>query len=252
MFILRVLQVTNSTKTIIDPWFEIPQAKEYKTYSNFEKAYTAFLDIAISSMVILEPAQDEYTNYNKGFDKYKGITNRFKAYVYSAQKINSFDDLDIKAWYYPYGIKAPLKENWRFEITTFIYNFPDNKYNFDKDNVIPNCIVDFGLPPEYYWNYRDYIKGEVLFTCRLRVDDNQFTPTVFNKEKRYIFGYAQIFNQIDNNIKHMTSIFTAHRYQQRFNVCNIKLLNTTKEEAEQKPKIIAANSIKLLESYRIK
>ena len=242
----------NKTYSVIEPWFETVQSQEYKTYSNFEKAYTAFLDIAIPSMVIVEPDVEEYTNYRKGFDKHNVITNRFKALLYSAQKINEVDDLDIKAWFYPHGIKAPLKDNHRFEITTFIYNFPKETFNFNKEKLTPNCIISFGLPRQFYWDYREYHNGEILFTCRLRTDDTNYTPTNFNKEARFIFGSAQLHNRKDNNSKHMTSIFSAHRYNQRVNVRSVKLLNTPKEEAPQKPNIVSENSIKMLQSYNLK
>ncbi|WP_438712655.1 toxin VasX [Aquimarina muelleri] len=245
--------VTNSTKTVVDPWFETIETKEYKSFSNFEKAYVSFLDMVVPTMVIVEPARSEHIQYRKGFDKYDTVTNRFNAYIYSAQKIKCREDIEIHAWFYPYGIKAPLKEGQRFEITPIIFHFPEQEsYRFREDEFLPNCIVDFGLPDQFYWDYQEYRYGEVLFTCRVRVQDEEFAPTNFNEEPRYVFGSAQVYNKKDNQQKHLTSIFTVYRYGQRTNVLDVKLLDTTKEQAMQKPKIIAKNSIKMLQSYNPK
>ncbi|GGX34905.1 hypothetical protein GCM10007384_39240 [Aquimarina muelleri] len=84
------------------------------------------------------------------------------------------------------------------------------------------------------------------------MQDEEFAPTNFNEEPRYVFGSAQVYNKKDNQQKHLTSIFTVHRHGQRTNVLDVKLLDTTKEQAMQKPRIIAKNSIKMLQSYNPK
>ncbi len=245
--------VSHSTATVINPWFVSAQAKEYTSFSNFEKAYTAFLDIAIPSLVVLEPEPNAgYVAPIKGFDIHNVSTNRFRASIYSVQNISEFYDLDIKAWFYPFGIKAPLKKGRRFEITTFISSFPEKSFLFDADKMTPNCIVSFGLPDLFYWRYMDYPDGEVLFTFRVRVQDDEYTPSDFNHNKRYVFTNAQLHNKVNNNTRYMTSIFTAHRYQQPINVRKVKLQNMSEEEAMQKPKIVTENSIKMLASYRTK
>jgi hypothetical protein len=167
--------VTQRAKTIINPWIKTLMVKEYRSYHNFEKAYTALLDIIVPSMVILQPAKVENSRYRANFNKANLITNRFEAHIYSAQNIAYHDDLEIRAWFYPNGIKAPLKEGSRFEITTFTYKFPKpDPFNRHKDEIIPNCIVNFGLPPQFYSQYREYHNGEVLFTCRIRVEDQEY------------------------------------------------------------------------------
>ncbi len=246
--------VANPAKTINDPWFDTVQSDEFKTYTNFEKAYTALLDILVPSITIVEPRPHEYVNYRKEFDKHNAITHRFKAAIYSAQKINDLNQLDIQAWYYPYGIntKASLRPNGRIAITTFMYMEGEPKNRFDVDELIPNCEVRFGLPNSFTFNFQEYPKGEVLFICRIKVDDGQYTPTNFNTVPRYIFGHAQTHNKTNNNTKLMTSIFSAHRYEQKVGVTNVKPIDMPEEEALQKPKIISEKNITKLQSYRIK
>jgi hypothetical protein len=92
----------------------------------------------------------------------------------------------------------------------------------------------------------------VLFICRIKVDDGQYTPTNFNTAPRYIFGHAQTHNQTNNDTKLMRSLFSAHRYGQSIGVTNVKLIDMPKEEALHKPKIISEKNITKLQSYRIK
>jgi len=256
-YIVRL--AASPSKAINDPWFDSVQSDEFKTYSNFEKAYTALLDILVPSVTIVEPQPHEFGSYRKGFDKHNAITNHFKAYIYSAQKINDFSELDVKAWYYPHGIIVGIPDQYRIEITSFYYE--DSKMlvksyqdygaisNDDGDELIPNFGVGFKLPPEYYWNFEKYKYGEVLFVCRIRVDDAQYTPTNFNSAPRYIFGFSQTHNERDYNWKHMTGLLSAFRYGKRVGVRNLKLTDIPKEEALLKPKIISENSIPQLESY---
>ncbi|QCD62678.1 toxin VasX [Tenacibaculum maritimum] len=244
--------VVNPAKTMNNPWFGSVQSDEFKTYTNFEKAYTALLDILVPSIVIVEPASHEYIDYHKGFYKYNAITHRFKASIYSAQKINDLDQLAIKAWYYPYGIntKAALRPNGRIAITTFIYEAPQKNY-FNNEELTPNCQISFGLPNDFIFNLEEYPKGEVLFICRIKVADGEYIPTSFHTEPRYIFGHAQTHNKINTNTNLMQSVFSAHRYGQRIGVTNVKLVNMPKEEALRKPKIISEKSISKLQSYYI-
>ncbi len=245
--------VSNRKELIFDPWIETTASSEYKTYANFEKAFTAFLDITIPTMTIVEPAPLEYINYNRGFDKRNNVTNRFKAYIYSGQKITDIDDIDMKAYYYPLGIRTPLRESSRFEITLFTCTFPKPKYSSIKsEEVMPNCIVDFSLPQEFSESYRRFHDGEILFLCRLRVQNDEFSPTNFEKEARYVFGNSQTHNRIDNNIKHLTSIFSAHRYGQSIGKRDVKLKNTSFEQTKHKIKVIKESNLNNLESYSIK
>jgi hypothetical protein len=133
-----------------------------------------------------------------------------------------------------------------------MYNIPKPKNRWDDEKLPPNCEIRFGLPKSFTFNFQDYPKGEVLFICRIKVDDGQYTPTNFNTAPRYIFGHAQTHNQTNNDTKLMRSLFSAHRYGQSIGVTNVKLIDMTKEEALQKPKIISEKNITKLQSYRIK
>ena len=86
--------------------------------------------------------------------------------------------------------KATLRPNGRIAITTFMYKEGEPKNRFDEDELTPNCEIRFGLPNCFTFNFQDYPKGEVLFVCRIMVDDGQYTPTNFNTAPRYIFGHA--------------------------------------------------------------
>ncbi len=133
-----------------------------------------------------------------------------------------------------------------------MYNIPKPKNRWDDEKLTPNCEIRFGLPKSFIFNFQEYPKGEVLFICRIKVEDGQYTPTNFNTEPRYIFGHAQTHNTTNNNTKLMASIFSAHRYGQRVGVTNVKLIDMPEEEALQKPKIISEKNITKLQSYHIK
>ncbi len=245
--------IDNREQTLIKPWYTSAKAKEYSSYQHLEKAYTALLDLITTSVVLLEPAQQENANYHGHFDPHQSITNRFKAYIYATQRIHHPEDLEIKAWFYPHGIKAPLKTEHRVEITTFIYDFETkNSYRFRNDPIAPSCSVDFALPNEFYRAYREYRYGEVLFTYRIRVQDDEFTPANLYNQARYVYGNAQVYNQKNTQQKQLTSIFTANRYGQRTGVLAVKLATTPVAEAVLQPKIVAQNDIKMLQSYNPK
>eukprot|EP01090_Pellita_catalonica_P002648 TRINITY_DN1221_c0_g1_i3.p1 TRINITY_DN1221_c0_g1~~TRINITY_DN1221_c0_g1_i3.p1 ORF type:complete len:1120 (-),score=198.21 TRINITY_DN1221_c0_g1_i3:912-4271(-) len=247
--------VTNRNETVINPWFETIKTKEHKSYSNFEKAFTAFLDLIIPTIATVELAPNGYNTPNNGnFDKRHTTSNRFKATIYSAQEIQDFDDLEVQAWFYPHGIKAPLKEGRRFEITTFIFSteIPYPKEYNDEEYIMPNATVEFGLPTHFYWEYMNYPNGEILFLYRVRVKDEEFTPTNFNNQKRFVLAYTQIKNKKEYNSINMTSIFTAHKYGQRVGIRDVKLQHMSAKEAQQKIKIVAEKDVKHLASYNPK
>lgn len=247
--------VTNPSATLVDPIFDSTASDEFKTYSNFEKAYTALLDILVPSITIVEPQPHQYVNYRKGFDKTNANTNRFKAYIYSAQKIDDHNQLDIQAWYYPYGIntKAPLRPNGRIEIDTFIHPPVKPKTSFNTEEIAPNWEVEFGIPPSYEWNFENYTDGEVLFICRIRVDNDQFTPTNFKTAPRYIYGHAQTHNRRVYDTRDLTLMRTLHGlYGKRYHVKNVKLIDVSEEVAMLKPKIVSKNNLDKLSSYIIK
>ncbi|TPN82747.1 toxin VasX [Aquimarina algicola] len=221
--------------------YEWISESKFVKYRNFETAYIGFMDMIAPHTVYVGARYDAGTTLQYNSDLH---AHRFRAHLQFFQYFNDPQDLDIKIWFYPYGLNTQEK----VEITMMYFDFPKDRQLGKSDNP-PRCYVDFGLPVGYkQGNFGKalYPKGEVLFLCRLKTHDRHFIPLEQQNEARYYYSIAQVYNQIDlSTPKPYYDKFGLGLYHIR-NPRVARIKDTTPEDAER---VIRLKDVSLLRSF---
>ena len=168
-----------------------------------------------------------------------GYTEMFKVQVPFFQYFDSLDNLDIKIWFYPYGIGVSKK---REEITLMWFDFPTpNKYY--TSNKPSSCTVKFRLPIGYREEeVKNYENGEVLFLCRLKTEKEEYIPLEFENKARYYYTNARVYNTIQR-------IDGGSRRIGQYSKTNHRAVKLRGESEDTKEAIVVLEEAPMLESY---
>ncbi|WP_103866718.1 toxin VasX [Aquimarina sp. I32.4] len=224
--------------------FESISEPRYIKYRNFETAYIGFMDMLAPNTIAIGPRYDMGTTLTYDSDLH---AHRFRAYVQFFQYFEDSDQLDIKIWFYPNGISD---HNNRLEITLMTFDFETNR-QFLTENQPSRCYVDFTLPSGYRHNRFGkmlYPKGEILFLCRLKTNDNRYIPLEQNNEPRYYYNMARVYNQIDLRTPRTYYDFDAINLFM-LGVRNLRTARIKNTEPEDAERVIRLKDVPLLQSY---
>ncbi|GFD94758.1 hypothetical protein KUL156_33430 [Alteromonas sp. KUL156] len=185
---------------------------KYQQFKDLEVAFVELSDLFFGMVIQREAlvSHEEVEriinrHYNSKADIFSIFCNTFKANIFTTSVVQSPDDLDVKAWYYPYGIKTNGK---RVEIDTFLFDFPKpDPYNFRKTQPIPKCTIEFQVPQAYryypnnnsyfYFGGHEYANAEILLAVRVINDvaTNDYSPAPLKNKARYKFIHFTIAQQ---------------------------------------------------------
>ncbi len=243
----------------------ISGAGRYDDFKDLEIAFIELTDILTPNYTQVEvllqqnqlkrAAGRTYHTSMYHVETYNIYVHRFKVHLYANFPCYDVDDLDIKAWFYPDGIKP--KAN-RIEINTFIYDFPKpDSHDFYK-KPRPTCSIDFAIPNEFRYYFSEYMFGyeyknaEVLLLIRIvnNAETNEYTPPIFNNNDRYTHVCMSVKQTYPGYLAKTVELYEPQtHYALQVTTKRVKPTTLTHEQALYKRNIFEINELNNLHSY---
>lgn len=150
-----------------DAWFR----DGYKKWEDFEYAYKEFMDIILCGDM-KAPIVDEdlftssyYDPSHLGFAWFRYESVNFRVKVFLLQFLQDPNKIECKVYYFSKGINKPKHRTELMDIDL-------RKSIIQGDsNTGPHAIIDFSL---YGLTGINYKRGEIVFTCRIKVKDKYY------------------------------------------------------------------------------